>query len=88
MFKYWLNYTDKKSQFVECDKKWAFDKWRKFYDNQFNTLTKCKKKDLEERLLRNNNVLGNIAEQVHEKENILDNLDNQREALVETYIKG
>jgi len=39
-------------------------------------------------LLKNNKNLDNIAEELDDKENTLGHLQNQREALVENYIKG
>jgi hypothetical protein len=39
-------------------------------------------------MLGNNKVLDSIAEEVEDKENILGHLGNQREALIENYVKG
>lgn len=40
------------------------------------------------RVLKNAEVLGGLADQVQEKENILKHLSDQRDELVENYIKG
>ena len=39
-------------------------------------------------MIKNGNKLERIAVEVEDKENQLDHLNNQREALIENYIKG
>jgi hypothetical protein len=39
-------------------------------------------------MLGNNKALDSLAEDVEDKENVLGHLGNQREALIENYVKG
>eukprot|EP00347_Sterkiella_histriomuscorum_P005910 403354803 len=88
LFRYWLNFADKRSEYVKCDLHHAFDKWKSYHGDQRSALTNLSKKQLEDRTVKNNKQLDNIAEQIDEKENTLDHMNNQREALVENYVKG
>ena len=38
LFKYWLGFADKKGEFIQSDKHWAFDKWKKYYPASKDTL--------------------------------------------------
>jgi hypothetical protein len=88
LFKYWLGFASKRGEFIKSDLHWAFDQWKTYYPKQLDTLTKLNKKQLDARLLKNHKLLDHLSEEVHDKENALDHMNNQREALVETYIKG
>jgi hypothetical protein len=43
LFKYWLNYAAKRGEYVKSDLHYAFDKWKNYYSDQYQTLTKLNK---------------------------------------------
>jgi CII-binding regulator of phage lambda lysogenization HflD len=51
-------------------------------------LKKLSKEELDKRMLKNADVLGQLADQIQDKENTLRHLSDQREELVNNYIKG
>jgi hypothetical protein len=46
------------------------------------------KEQLDKRMIKNSEKLEHVADNVAEKENILEHLNMQREALLDNYIKG
>lgn len=53
LYKYWLNFAAKRSEFIKSDLHHAFDKWRDYYPKQYEVLSKLKKWQLDRRILRN-----------------------------------
>lgn len=88
LFKFWLRFIANRGEYVKCDVTVAFERWKKFDTNQKEALKRLPKSELDKRVLRNAEVLGNLADTVQHKENVLFHLNAQRDELVENYIKG
>ncbi len=88
LFKYWLEFAEKRSQFTKCDLHYAFDKWKNFYSNRQNELTSVPKAKLDQMIVKNNKALEKLADIIQNKENVHEHLNDQREALVDNYIKA
>jgi hypothetical protein len=43
LFKYWLNFAAKRGEYVKSDLHYAFDTWKNYYNDQYQTLTKLNK---------------------------------------------
>jgi hypothetical protein len=68
LFRYWLNYSNQRAQYIKSDLARAFDVW-KHYDNKHKEVyTKLSKKALDQKTLVNAEQLEKLAEAVDERE--------------------
>lgn len=88
LFRYWLNYSNRRVQYVKSDMASAFDRWKHYDIKQKETFKKMPKRNLDQKTLVNAEQLEKLAEAVDEREQVLDHMSNQRDALLENYIKG
>jgi transketolase len=88
LFRYWLNFVDKRRELVRSDLHFAFDKWKRSHPVKKQQLTVQSKSELNKRAIRNSKVLDKLAEEVSEKETMMDHLNAQRETLLDNYIKS
>ena len=53
LYRHWLNFVAKRGEFIKCDLHHAFDKWRNYYPDNYELLSKLKKWQLDRRIVRN-----------------------------------
>ena len=75
LFRYWLSFTEKRSKLVKSDLHYAFDRWKRFHPVKHQKLTVFSKKELNKRAIKNNKTLDKIAEDINEKESLMDHLN-------------
>lgn len=74
-FKYWLQFVEKRAQIIKSDLHAAFDRWKRFHPQRKEALTIESKQELGKRAMGNDKTLDRLAEEINEKENIMDHLN-------------
>lgn len=88
LYRYWLQFVEKRAKIVKSDLHYVFDKWKRFHPVRHNELTCQPKAVLGKRAVVNNKALDKLAESIHDKENTVDHLNAQRDTLLDNYIKA
>ena len=56
--RYWLDYVDRRSEYIKCDLAVAFDRWKWFYSKHRGELEKMPREKLENRIVKNSKTLN------------------------------
>lgn len=88
LYRYWLQFAEKRRQLIKSDLHYCFDRWKRFHPVKHQHLTVKNKKDLNKRAIENSKNLDKLSEDISDKEIMLDHLNAQRETLLDNYIKS
>ncbi len=86
--RFWLDYSMRRSEYIKSDLAVAFDRWKSFYTKYRGELECVPREKLENKIVANSLTLKQKAEELADREEELEHMENQRDALVENYIKG
>lgn len=88
ILRYWVNFSNNRVQWVKADMQEAFRKWAQGDSQRAMDLDRKNYAYLQEKNMKQSQVLINIAEKEHYNDAMIKHLSLQRDELLQHYIRG